>query len=229
MPRVDAVALVAATVSDDWLGHPMRVAVDGITAAGKTTLAREIAAAVTASGRPAIHLSLDGFHHPRERRHSRGRWSAQGYYEDAYDVSAFLREVLLPLGPTGNGRYRDEVLDLVTDRPVTGPARDAPRDAVVVVDGSFLQRPELVEHWDRTVFVDTSLAVARTRAVQRDADLFGGPEAAARAYDLRYHPACRLYLDGVKPHERASVVFGNDEPGAPTVLIRRPPRPPGAG
>ncbi len=37
-------------------GHPLRVAVDGITAAGKTTLARSLAAAVRESGRPAIHL-----------------------------------------------------------------------------------------------------------------------------------------------------------------------------
>jgi len=36
------------------LGHPLRVAVDGVTAAGKTTLARELAAAV--AGTPVIDL-----------------------------------------------------------------------------------------------------------------------------------------------------------------------------
>jgi uridine kinase len=54
------------------VGHPPRVAVDGITAAGKTTLARELAAAVAARGRPAAHLSMDGFHHPRAHRHRQG-------------------------------------------------------------------------------------------------------------------------------------------------------------
>jgi uridine kinase len=212
------------------LGHPVRVAVDGITAAGKTTLAREITAALAAAGRPGIHLSLDGFHHPRARRHQQGRWSARGYYEDAYDVDAFVREVLRPLGPAGNRRYRTQVLDLASVRPVADAPLEAPADAVLLVDGTFLHRPELVEHWDRTIFVDTAFDLARDRGVRRDAELFGGPEAATRAYDLRYHPASRLYLDSVNPRQRATVVFGNDEPAVPTVVIGQPPpRPPKQG
>ncbi|WP_327341046.1 hypothetical protein OG384_37395 (plasmid) [Streptomyces sp. NBC_01324] len=59
-------------------GHPLRVAVDGITAAGKTTLARALVSAVAGRGRPALHLSMDGFHHPRAHRHRQGRDSAVG-------------------------------------------------------------------------------------------------------------------------------------------------------
>lgn len=117
------------------LGHPLRVAVDGVTAAGKATLAREVAAAVDARGRHGIHLSMDGFHHPRAHRHRQGRDSAAGYYADAYDFPTFARTVLDPLGPGGDRRYRERI-----------------------VDGSFLQR-ELA--WDEVVFVDTAFAVAR--------------------------------------------------------------------
>lgn len=140
------------------LGHPLRVAVDGVTAAGKTTLARELAAAVDARGRHGIHLSMDGFHHPRAHRHRQGRDSAAGYYADAYDFPTFARTVLDPLGPGGDRRYRERIIDLASDTPVDEPPVTAARDAVLIVDGSFLQR-DLA--WDEVVFVDTAFAVAR--------------------------------------------------------------------
>jgi uridine kinase len=57
------------------------VSVDGITVAGKTTVAREFAAAVGERGRVAVHLSMDGFHHHRAHRHRQGWDSAIGYYD----------------------------------------------------------------------------------------------------------------------------------------------------
>ncbi len=207
-------------------GHPLRVAVDGITAAGKSTLARELVDAIRGSGRPAVHVTLDGFHHRRDRRYRRGRWSPQGYYEDAYDVDAFVREVLVPLGPGGDRCYRDRVHDLGTDEPVDAPRTPLASDAVVIVDGTFLLRPEVAAHWDRVVLVDTSFPVARSRAIARDAVLFGGTAATAEAYDRRYHPACRVYLESIRPSERADVVFGNDEPAAPRLFTPSAPSSP---
>ncbi|MEU8773376.1 hypothetical protein [Streptomyces sp. NPDC048606] len=98
---------------------------DGITAAGKSTLARALASAVADRGRPAIHVSMDGFHHPRAHRHRRGRDSAVGYYQDAYEFPAFARTVLSPLGPGGDWQ--------IDERPVAAAA-----DTVLIVDGSFL-------------------------------------------------------------------------------------------
>jgi uridine kinase len=199
-------------------GHPLRVAVDGVTAAGKTTLAREVAAAVTARGRPAIHLSMDGFHHRRAHRHRLGRDSATGYYQDAYDFTTFARTVLVPLGPGGDRAYRTRIIDLASDTPLEEPTTIAPADAVLVVDGSFLQR-DLAHLWDEVVFADTSLAVARDRGTRRDADAFGGIEAAVQAYDNRYHAASRTYVAEVDPATRATVVVGNDDLERP--VLRR--------
>ncbi|GGM72296.1 uridine kinase [Lentzea pudingi] len=197
-------------------GRPLRVAVDGITASGKTTLARELTASVAARGRSAAHLSMDGFHNPRAVRHRQGRDSADGYYLDAYDFAAFSRLVLEPLGPGGDRRYRERIIDLRSDTPIDEPPVQAPDDLVLVVDGSFLQR-EL--EWDEVVFVDTPFAVARERGSRRDADLLGGLEKAQRAFDQRYHAASRRYLDEVGPADRASVVVGNEDVAHP--VLRR--------
>ena len=47
--------------------HPtrtIRVAIDGVDGAGKTTLADALAPVVAAQGRPTIRASVDDFHHP---------------------------------------------------------------------------------------------------------------------------------------------------------------------
>ena len=169
-------------------GHPSRVAVDGISAAGKTTLAGEIAVAVQARGRPVVRLSMDDFHHPRTRRHRQGRTSARGYYEDAFDFDALRRFVLAPLGPGGSRQYLSRVHDLATDQPTDDSPQPAPDHAVIVVDGSFLQNQQLAGHWDDVVYVDTSFATARDRGIRRDAAMFGGVERAGDLYDAATTP-----------------------------------------
>lgn len=195
-------------------GHPLRVAIDGVTASGKSTCARWLVNAIAAQGRPALHVTMDGFHHRRAHRYRQGRASALGYYRDAYDFEALCAHVLIPLGPNGSGEIRRRIIDLATDEPVDDPLEPVPADAIVVVDGTFLHRTPLPDHWDYTVFVDTPMDVARARGIARDADALGGDEAAGKAFDQRYHAACRIYLDEVDPRRRASRVL----PGIDSLL-----------
>lgn len=209
--REHVIGRIADYLTTRQPGHPLRVAVDGITASGKTTLARALATAVAEHGRRAVHLSMDGFHHPRAHRHRQGRDSAIGYYQDAYDFPAFARSVLVPLGPGGDHRYRSRIIDLASDEKIDEPSVTAPADAVLVVDGSFLQRHELAGLWDEVVFADTSFPLARQRGTRRDTKLFGNLAQAEQAFDNRYHAACRRYLAEVDPASHATIVVGNDD------------------
>lgn len=192
-------------------GHPVRVAVDGITGVGKTTFARSLAAAVGERGRSAVHVTMDGFHHPKAVRHRQGRTSADGYYEDAYDVAAVRRVLLDPLGPGGDRRYRTAVIDLAADSPVDDPPQTAGEDDVLVVDGSFLQKPALREAWDVVVYLDASFEAAEARGAARDAEAFGGIEFAREAFRSRYHAAQRRYLAECDPTANADVVLDAED------------------
>jgi uridine kinase len=197
--------------------HPLRVAVDGVTGAGKSTFAGELAARVSAFGTPALHVSTDDFHHPSAHRR-RDPDRARGYYRDAFDLGAFRRLVLEPLG---EGRpYVPRLHDLATDAMLEIEPVAAPAGAVVVVDGTFLQGPALQGAWDVVVWLDTSIPEAERRAVRRDAGLLGGEEAARAAYRDRYHAACRRYLADIGPEASADVVVQNDDVAAPVLTLR---------
>jgi uridine kinase len=215
--RQEMLAALAARVrvTARALDHPCRVAVDGITASGKTTLADEVAAVLAAGGSDVHRLSMDGYHHPRARRHHQGRDSADGYYEDAYDFTAFATEVLIPLGDGARHTYRPAIIDLASDQPASDELRTLAPDGVLVVDGSFLQRPELASHWDVVVWVAAPFGVAEARGVARDTDLLGGRDEAARLFRMRYHAAGRRYVGEVAPEQTADVVVDNTDVTAP--------------
>jgi uridine kinase len=72
---------------------PAKVAIDGVDAAGKTTLADELAGMLPAARR----LSADAFLRSTEERYRRGRESPEGYYLDSFD-HARLREAVSAAG-----------------------------------------------------------------------------------------------------------------------------------
>jgi uridine kinase len=213
--RAPVLGQVADYLVGRHIGHPLRVAVDGITASGKSFLAFELAEAIRKRGRTVITISGDDFHHQSAIRYRQGRHNANGYYEDAYDLTSLARLALAPLGPGGDLRYRARHHDLATDQVLHDAPRTAPADAVVLVDGTFLLKPELAGCWDEFIFVDTSFGEARLRGSLRDTALFGGLGRSQHAFDSRYHPASQRYLREFRPQDRATVVIENDDLARP--------------
>jgi uridine kinase len=207
-------------ISNLEFSRPVRVAVDGRTASGKTTFANELAAEIARSGRIVIRTSIDGFHMPKARRYARGRYSAEGYYFDARDLVAIRALLLDPLGPGGDRQYRTASFDLENDIPIEQAPLAAPSDSILIVDGTFLQRPELVTGWDVTVFLDTTEGVSEQRGVGRDAERLGGPQAARRLYAERYRPAFDLYERRCQPLSSADVVVDNNDIARPRMRLR---------
>lgn len=211
---------LTATIAGLLPRRPVRIAVDGRLASGKTMLSDELAVLVRRSGREVIRTSIDGFHRSKAERYARGRLSAEGYYYDSRDLAAVVTLLLAPLGPSGDRLYRTASFDLENDRPIEQPPRQASADAVLIVDGTFLQRPELRAGWDLAIFVDTAEHIAERRGIGRDAPLLGGEDAARRLYAERYRPAFDLYDRLCAPKSIADVVVHNDDLDRPDVIVR---------
>ncbi|MEU4427451.1 uridylate kinase [Actinoplanes sp. NPDC024001] len=207
--RDELLAHLAEAAGGLALGHPTRVAVDGPPAAGKTTLADELAAVLRDRGRPVIRATIDDFLHPRAQRYRRGEYSAEGCYFDTHDNHALNRLLLDPLGPGGDRRFQHAVYDHATDTVLSPPVTTAAADAVLLFDGVFLLRPELIGRWDLRILVSTELEKTVARAVIRErADV-------ARRWRERYIPSQRLYFATVRPAEHADFIVHNDEPQRP--------------
>ena len=181
--------------------HCVRVGIDGVDGAGKTFFADELAAELRARGREVIRISVDDYHNVRSIRYQRGRNSPTGYWLDSYNYARLRADVLDPLGPGSNLRYRSASHDLVSDAELDPPALEAAPGSVLVLDGIFLHRDELVADWDFSVFLEVSADVAAKRLAQRD----GTPADP----DPRYVEGQRLYQAACHPRQRASVVIDN--------------------
>lgn len=213
--RDELLGHLAEAIGSLTIDHPTRVAVDGPPAAGKTTLGDELAVVLRAHGRTAIRGSIESFLLPQPQRYRRGEYSAEGCYHDSFDFDALHRVLLDPLGPGGDRTFRSAVYDRATETAQSQPATTAPADAVLIFDGVFLLRPELIDRWDFGIFVSTTPEVALARARTRDRALFGSASAVDRRHRERYGPSQQFYVDRVHPTELVDVVVHNDDPERP--------------
>ena len=214
MARV--IEAVAEEVAGRQLSHTLRVGIDGCTAVGKTTFADALADALGRRGRSVVRAGLDGFHHPRGHRYRSGRRSAQGYYRDARDLAAVRDNLLAPLGPGGDGRYTLATYDLAHETALEPSFVKIDPGCVLILDGSFLQRPDLRAHLDLIVFLRASGAISRERGLARDAERLG--EEAEILYDERYLPAFDLYAAEVQPEANADTVIDVSDLAAPFIV-----------
>ncbi len=222
MTRVEMLKELAGLIIGVRRPHPVRVAIDGTDAAGKTTLADELAGAIKAQGRPIIRATIDGFHKPRSERYRRGRYSPEGYYHDSFDYQSVRDELLEQLGPGGSLRFRTATFDYRADSFVYEALQTASSDAVLLFDGIFLLRPELNDYWDFRIFIDVEFDVSLGRALLRYEAQHDSLEGVREAYERRYIPGQRLYLDEAKPPELADVVVDNNDLDRPALHIQSP-------
>jgi uridine kinase len=218
--RVELLERLAGAIESVTTSHPLRVAVDGPPAAGKTTLADELALLLRGRGREVIRTSTESFQLPRAQRYRRGEFSAEANYHDAFDYDALRRVLLDPLGPGGDRRYQQAVYDLETDTGVSQPAATASRDAVLLLGGVFLLRPELIAQWDLSIFVSVAFEQVLDRARVRDLARLGSADEVERRFRTRYIPAQKLYFAAARPADHADIIVHNDDARRPTWEIR---------
>jgi uridine kinase len=192
----------------------VRVGVDGVDGSGKTVFAGELAKALQIMGRRVVRISVDDFHNLSTVRYRRGRSSPAGFWLDSFNYERLRADVLEPLGPGGSRRYRSAALDLAGDLVLSPAHKVAAAGSVLVVDGLFLHREELVGAWDFSVFLDVPFEVTAGRMAARDGTAPDPRHASMR----RYVEAQQLYFQACSPHQRASVLIDNSVLDAPRLI-----------
>ena len=211
--RAEMLRQVATAIASVEAPHPVRVAVDGRPASGKTTLANELGDLLTSKDRFVIRATIDEFMYPKALRYRRGVDSPEGCYHDSFDFDALRRALLDPLGPNGTRTFQRATYDRETDRPLALLAIEtAPTDAVLLFDGVFLMRPELNARWDIRILVLTSFEESLRRAQIRDIHAMGSLARVEERFRKRYLPSQEHYFNTVRPADVAEIVVQNEDP-----------------
>src|SRR5690606_9590536 len=203
---------VIAAAVDEILGSCRRgriaIGVDGRTASGKSMFADDLAREFERRGYATARASLDDFLRPAEERYARGRYSPEGFYRDAYAYDVFRRVLIEPFRMGGSAAFVTAAYDRVREVPLEPKWRTGPDDMFLIVDGGFLDRPELRGVWNYSIWLDADDEVRAER--RRERGMGPGSELAAR-----YAGAAELYERDAKPRETAIAIVDNTDPEHP--------------
>jgi uridine kinase len=200
--RKTVIRELAAEIRHNYSEGRVIVAVDGMDGAGKTEFANALAAELGIGHKAVFRASIDDFHQSRARRYARGRDSAEGFYRDSFDYPTFKRMLTEPFRTGWIGSFNLKAFDLKRDLPFQPVWSSGPKDAILVVDGIFLNRPELRGIWNYSIWLDVDRELAQERMLERDGRS-PNPE--------RYRGGQKLYLEEARPREAATAIVDNSD------------------
>jgi uridine kinase len=195
----------------------LRIAIDGLTAAGKTSLGHELARGLAGRGRPVSRASLDDFKRPWNERHLYDRESGEGYYRNAFDRDSACRLLLEPAGPNADGVVALCSIDPLTQIDHSEVKTVMPGNGVLLVDGVFAYRPEINGYWDLRIWVEIDPELSVRRGTERDAEMEGRAAAEALHRD-RYLAGELLYINEVDPRAIVDVIVDNTDFDHPQLI-----------
>jgi uridine kinase len=200
--KQDTLDALAAEILHNYGKGRVVVAVDGVDGSGKTHFADALGEALRRAGHTVVRASIDGFHNPRAKRHERGASSPEGFYRDSYDYETFRRVLIDPFKDGGTGSFVLEAFDHRRDAPVEPKWITGKPDTILLLDGIFLNRPELRGLWNYSIWLDVEPTIAAQRCLARDGESGIGD---------RYTKGQALYVQEARPSAAANAIVDNND------------------
>jgi len=183
MTRADLVEVIRGKHRVTARDGAILVAISGIDAAGKGTIARDVAGRLKAAGLRVALVGGDG-------------WLIQGEKLD--------------LDPDpGVAFYRRGFWFATMFEGVIDPLRRDPAIDVILLEGIFLFKRELRHRYDLSIWIDCAYETALQRALARNQENLPR-EQLLSDYARIYFPAQEIHLQRDNPREFAEIVFPND-------------------
>jgi uridine kinase len=200
--KKDVFAALADDILHNYSEGRVIIAVDGLDGAGKTRFADTLAGQLGIGHRAVFRASIDDFHRPRLDRYARGKDSPEGFYLDSYNYATFRRVLIEPFRIGRIGSFVLQAFDLKRNAQFEPKWSSGPDDAILIVDGIFLNRPELRGIWNYSIWLEVDPKVAAARMLERDGETTN---------PKRYSGGQKLYLKEAKPREAATAIIDNND------------------
>lgn len=180
--KKDTLEALADEILHNYARGRAIVAVDGRRGSGMAEFAEALAETLRTKGGIVFHASIEDFQRPRARREGDS-------YANGYDYSLLRRVLIDPYRTAGSTGFSLTGFDAERDEPVFQPKwKSAGLDAILIVDGVFLNRPELSGIWNYSIWLEDP--------------------ATGDEFDT-------IYLAAVTPSAVATAIYDNADPEHP--------------
>ena len=185
------------------------IGIDGLGGAGKSTISGLLEDYFRSKNYPVFVLHVDDFIHPRAVRYNPDVVEWECYYHLQWRYDYLIQNVMKPLrnGQVFNRQieFYDKENDSYFSRQVTIPV-----GSIVILEGIFLQREELLGMFDYRIYLDISEETRLQRVLKRDGYI-GSQQQIRHKYENRYFPAERIYIRDCNPAAKADYVIRENE------------------
>jgi uridine kinase len=186
-------ALAAEVLHNYGRGRAI-IAVDGLPDAGTTAFADALAEGLQRADHDVFRASMRDFHRPRAERTAGGN-SAAEFYRTAFDYSRFRRVLIEPFRMGGSTGFVTRDFDVERDVQIEPKWQSGPADAILIVDGLFVNRPELSGLWNYSIWLEVPVPLQAT--------------------DVETNAVVSVYRSDTDPTEKATALIDNSDPENP--------------
>jgi uridine kinase len=205
--KKDQLEALASEILHNYGRGRTMIAVDGASDAGTRQFADDLADTLHTMGHEAFRASVDDFRTPRDRREPHGQPDAAAVYNDGYDYSVLQRVLLEPFRATSGTGFVLAAFDARRDAPIQSKWTTAGPDALLLVDGPFLNRPQLADRWHYSIWVERS---------RSEDDTAAGPESELDEDEAEaVAGADAIYFAAVDPRTKAMAIIDNRDSASP--------------
>lgn len=178
----------------------MLIGIDGLGGSGKTMYAYKVQQQLEGS----VILHLDDFVHKKEVRYNENYEEWYCYYHLQWRYDYLIQKLLLPLKSGLDVNETIEVYNRETDSYILREI-EIPAGTTVIVEGVFLQRPELRPYFETVIYLELDQETRLQRITDRDIYM-GNKKEIALKYNQRYFPAEEKYIEQCNPLALADIV-----------------------
>lgn len=184
----------------------MLVGISGIDGSGKGYVTSQINDCLTAARLKTAVVNIDRWLNLPHVRFDPADL-AGNFYRNAIRFDDMFEQLVLPLR---NFRNVDLVADFTEETAAEYRKHNYRFDDIdiILLEGIFLFKRELVHHHDLKIWIDCSFDVALERAIARSQEGLS-PEATIHAYRTIYFPAQRIHFALDNPQAAADIHIDN--------------------
>lgn len=205
-PRTEFLRSLAGEIMHNYGRGRTIIAIDAADTAERVDFAGHLAEVLEENDRRVFRASMRFFERPQTDQDASEPDRELRRYRSGSDDSALRRVLVEPFRLGGSAGFVLSHRDPDTGAWIQPSWHTAPQDAVLILDGDFMNRPEVHDLWSYSVLLESAQS-AQSEQSEQSAELgeSAAPSAAAAAYRAE-----------VSPRDVVTAVIDNTDPAAPT-------------